>query len=1294
MIRVLASLKHCYVLSLVLAVLIPSNATAARIPYTPKITDPAEEARFWSEIEELKDKGFRSMANGPEGTVFFGTEQGAYRYDGYHFKHYGTDSGLDGNPVISLYMSKSGKLYAITAVALYILEHDRWLKLIDGSFNYQRHAGFTEDPNGIVWTRSYNGVLKIESDKATLMLKSPLAIAGIAADKSGTLWITLIDHDVLYECLQPTAIANLQQHCQQHRPIKHKELRPFPLVDSKNRLWFFTKQPGLGIYRFDIAKRSWRHIDVENINGTALETADGSIFFTSEKRLYKYADNQWQLLRELDIGGASLLETPNGRLLVGSVSEKVYSVNRSHKDFAIFKDLLYQDQDSNGVHWFLGANGGIISHDSRNKFWERHYDPDNIIETPVALLAARNGRIIVAGSEKENAAISIFNGNSWQKHIIKNFSPAVYFTSLFQAADDTIYMSGSLYNLKNTSYSGGVLKLRFMPTDELKIERLTSPNVPNVVHSFAQTADSSTWLVEKRLYKLDRDKAIPIDNPDSFRPGKLLQAASSGDGNIWLARFAYGLFAYNGTDWTHYPTKTTTGTNAITYILPVDGGRLYAATFNGIVYFDGETWNRNFLPDTFKMRRRGGTINQDSTGALWLSYSSVFWFLKSITDRGAKNVNIPPSHTVRYMPDSLPPIVEIEESTQQIPYGGNQSISWNGHDKWNVTPSKLILYSYRLNNGNWSPFTEQTRITLSALKDGEHNFYVRAKDAAGNVSLTEAHTQFIILPPIWKQAWFLATICGLLLIIVALIALIIRLREEHLIALDKIRLDFYTNITHELRTPLTIILGPLEKLKELALNSEQSELVELASKSAHRLQQLVDQILNIRKVETNNDPLNLEYGEPIQFLKELSTYYLPLMHEKNLQFKQSLSNTIAFAEFDKDKLQKIVDNLMTNAIKYTPKAGQITLQAAINNMFADSKKGILTIKVEDTGYGIDPSQQKNIFSRYYRTNAVNGQTGFGIGLAHAKKLVDVCNGDISLSSPIDRVNNTGTCFTVTIPLELSEQQAHKALPPALIETPPFAEEYDDTPLLLIIEDNLDIRNYLKLELGNRYAIIEAGDGLEGVAAARKYVPDIIISDIMMPELDGLECCKLLKANPITSHIPIIVLTARRSRDHELAGWETGVDDYIYKPIDIKLLKLRIFKRLTSRTEGHRQLEAHLSTNLDLVGANKTDKDFVSKLIKLIETQMGDPEFDIMQLPSQMGFSRTTLYRKIKALFGQSPTQFMNTVRLEKASILLKSKEHTVSEVADLVGYRTLSYFSRLFKAEYKQAPSEYHQKYL
>lgn len=1282
-------------------------AAPEELPFTPDNPEPASQTWLWTEIEELSDQGFRAMTNGPDGSVFFGLEQGIYKYDGYTFTHHGEEKGLDSSEVVSLYTSKAGAMYATTRDTMYIFNDDHWLKIHKASFRHLRQPGFAEDADGVVWARWNGGVIRIQGKEAKRITNFGRPVAGVTVDRNNRLWVTLIDHNTLYEC--PTTLVRWTPSeivCKTHNNELTTAAEPisyFPYADSSNNIWLINAEPDKRILRYNQKTQTWLEygeLTQENVHSSILETRDGKLFLTTTRGLFVRDDDAWRLVSNTHIKDnhttISLLESPDNCLWLGAKSGKVFRIDRSKQQFQVHRNLIYQDTSKTGTQWFLGRDDEIVSFNSNTQQWIQYRDTENIIDTPVSLLVTQDQRVIVAGSDNMDAAISVYNGDHWKKHIIKNFAPLTGHLALIQTADKSIYLGNSLdYNVGTKEYPGGMVKILLQNNNDIQIKRYAPPDVPLVVQNILTTSDGSLWLGEKGLYKLEDNRAVFIESPPSLQKGLALHVASDGDKRIWLAKFGNELHSYDSGSWNHHATKQSIGNNSITYILPLANRRLYAASFTGISYYDGNSWHKDFLPRNFKIERNGGTIKIGAEDALWLSYSSEYWYQRAKGGRNNKGYAFPRIRSIQYKPDRFPPIVRIENFSKRLSPGSYQLIIWQGYDKWRRTPNKNLLYSYRLNNSDWSNYSEKTNITFSNLNDGQYHFDLRAKDSDGNVSTQPVSIDFIIVPPIWKQPWFLALVGSMLAAIAGLLIFIIRLREKHLIALEKVRLEFYTNITHELRTPLTIILGPLEKLRREIMNPEHSKLVQLAHKSSIRLMQLVDQVLEIRKIETGNEDLNLEQGDPVLFLKEMTTRYLSMANDKHIQLSLELPENSLLTAFDKDKVQKIVDNLISNAIKYTTANGKIIIRTSfVETEYTNAVKKMFLIEVEDTGIGITPEVQERIFTSYYRAKNDDNKSGFGIGLTYVKQLVDICHGEITLQSPVDKATQSGTIFGVYLPMDAVEATTAEAPTPSpqqdsALNTKAQTIQPANPPLLLIIEDNADIINYLNLEFKNQYSMIEAGDGKQGIDIARSTIPDIILCDVMMPEMDGLQCCRLLKTHQETSHIPVILLTARRSRNHELEGLETGADDYIAKPFNIDVLRARLHNQL----ENRRKLRARYGINPELpphaITENATDRAFLKNLSDTIEKHIADPDIDLNKIAEDMNFSRTTLYRKLKALCDQSPTNFIKSARLKKACALLKTGKHNVSEVVCLVGFQDISYFSKCFKAEFGKSPSQF-----
>ena len=1280
--------------------LLAGIAAAKTEPYIPDIVEPATQSWMWRELEPLQDKGFRNMGKGPNNTIFFGTEQGVYQYNGYALKQLERD-GIDASPIISFHTSRSGAAYAASRQTLYVFENGRWREIYAARARNFSFGGFAEDANGVIWVRSDAGVLRIEDKQITLAATFDNWVIGVAIDRNQKLWVSLYHKNEVYECDTSNVVIEPAQHCTTHEPEVIKtsnNLIQYPFADSKGNLWLINRKPDVGILRYSSEQRNWFYHDIRLIHTSALETYDGTIFFGSTTALYAYRNGKMHLAKYSEPAiyntGVDLLETQKNRLLLGVAYSKVYQIDRSENQFTIYRKILYQDETKDGVRWFLDIDGQVVSHDTNSGKWLLHTDADNLIDTPVALLAEKNGKIIVAGADRTDTAISIYDEIGWKKHVFKDFSPTINFRALFQANDGSIYLGSGPFTSEQKRYSGGILKINLSnESHRIQVERIVRPDAPYMIVDFAQTKKSNVLFQGRdKVYTLENNRATPLIFPDSMQnPAAAALFTSNGVDTFWLASFSQGLHSFNGVEWKTYPIRNAIGYKSITNILAVPNASLYIATLNGISHFDGANWNPQYLPPELVMPRNGGVMKQDTTGALWLGHTSFYWYRRA-REVDEKRHEYPKVRSIRYTPDRDPPSVIIRTHVAQMQPNSSQTITWEGSDKWNQTQRKLLRYSYRLNENQWSAFNQETSVTLSDLVDGEYAFQLRVKDAVGNVNARVEQINFTMLPPIWKQAWFLAVIGSLLATIISLVVFIVRLREKHLLALDKVKLEFYTNITHELRTPLTIILGPLERLRKEVLDPEHARLAQLAHKSSQRLKQLVDQVLNIRKIETGHETLQLEEGDPIVFAKEASMHYIALADEKKILLKREFSATTVTTSFDKDKLQKILDNLINNAIKYTPEGGTVTIRAAIDETEHAGRS--IRFEIEDTGVGITPKAQKHIFDSYYRAVPKQSEPGFGIGLAYVEKLVEICNGNIVLQSPINVDTRSGTRFVVSIPTAVTS--AHSTIEATNIDdvadndsVSTFNQIPYELPILLIIEDNQDIREYLKLELSSIYSIIEAHHGKDGLDIARKTVPDIILSDVMMPEMNGLECCHMLKTDLITSHIPVILLTAYHSREHELAGLQTRADDYITKPVDIEILKARLRNQLDNRRKIHDHFRSEPASDLRSLVANNTDKRFLQCITDYIEKEIANPELDINELSSQLGFSRTTLYRKIKAVSGLSPTRLVRSLRLRTAASLLEAGDHSISDAMTLAGFQDLSYFSKVFKAQYHQTPSDY-----
>ena len=612
-----------------------------------------------------------------------------------------------------------------------------------------------------------------------------------------------------------------------------------------------------------------------------------------------------------------------------------------------------------------------------------------------------------------------------------------------------------------------------------------------------------------------------------------------------------------------------------------------------------------------------------------------------------------------------------------------------------MTPKDQLLYTYRLDEGDWSPFTQHTSQTWYNLPAGSHVFEVRARDRDLNIDPTPARIAFTVLPPPWRQPWFILVIGSLLLAIILLILHLIRAHEAHItqqlryekqkaqqqLEIDESRLAFFTNISHELRTPLTLITGPVETLLRKLQDVDLKEQALLIKRNADRLLNLVNQLLDIRKLQAGKLQLKPTENDLIAFARGIVASLQPSAQQKQLTLSCETDMPRLKAVFDTDTLEKVLVNLISNAIRFTDEEGKITVTTCAQ----DSQ---IELIVEDNGIGIPQDQHDRIFERFYRVDREGRTSGTGIGLSLARELVQLHGGTLSVESPVNPSDKKrpGSRFIAKIPLKQGESTSSERF---TFDRDEASQETDTLPTILIVEDDDDMRHYVGSILAQEYRLLEASNGRQGFQLAQQNIPDLIISDIMMPKMDGIELCRRLKNDENTSHIPIILLTAKGSEEAQVEGLETGADAYVTKPFSQAVLKARLANLLESR----RRLQAHFqedpSIPLQRITSNPVDEKFLKRAVDIVEAHLADYDFAIGEFSSSMHMSHSTLYRKIKALTGQSPSVFIRTIRLKRAAELLKAGHYNVSEVAYQVGFLEMSYFSRCFKRQFHCNPSQY-----
>ncbi|GAA4236696.1 two-component regulator propeller domain-containing protein [Postechiella marina] len=832
------------------------------------------------------------------------------------------------------------------------------------------------------------------------------------------------------------------------------------------------------------------------------------------------------------------------------------------------------------------------------------------------------------------------------------------------------------------------------------------------------------------------------NNPNSISNNSIFSIHEDKEGNLWIGTFGGGLnkMIFSETDnsdpiFKNYTEKDGLANNAIYGILSDKKNNLWISTDNGISQFNPKTEN-------FQNLNRGDGLQSNNfrINAHFKNDDGYLFF------GGLRGLNI-------FNPDNLkenttPPKVKLtglkiknERINAGEKYNGRtileksisnlkKTLSLNHNENTltfefaalhfaapekNKFKYKLVGFDKNWQNSKKLPFAYYTN-----LSPGDYKFLVKAANNDGIWNETPAEVKFKIRPPFWLT-WWAFTFYGICLLgLNYAITLYFRLKEKERLALkvqkeiaevNKLKLQFFTNISHEFKTPITLILTPIEEaLNALKNNPKATTQLNTIKRNANYLLRLVNQLMEFRKIEVGETKLAASKSNIINFVREITFSFSALAKSKNIEltFESQLYNFDVW--FDWDKLEKILNNLIFNAIKFSDSQGRVVVKInkSFENSFITTENGTkkhkyIKIEIEDNGPGISPEQLPYVFQRFYQVNQQNktASSGSGIGLAITKDLVDLHYGTIEVTS----TKGKGSIFVIKLPVgksHLLPEEINENKTPIIISEDQLEKEDSilnedhniNTPTnnkktVLIVDDNKDIRELVKSNIEKKYNVLEAENGKAALNLALKNIPELIISDVLMPEMDGIEFCQQIKNNIRTSHIPIILLTALNAVEHRIKGLESGAEAYIPKPFNMQLLSVRVDKLIESRENIIKQLKTEEKLTPSKVAFNSIDREFLEKIMEFMEANMGNESYWLDELANDMNTSRSTFFRKLKKLTGQPPNDFMRMIRLKRATQLLDQNQYTIAEISYKVGFNDPGYFSKCFRKAFGQPPSQY-----
>jgi len=1267
-------------------------------PYVIEVTASIEEEWRWTELEELADLRYVFAKEGLDGVVWFAGRSEVGLYDGVKLERFKLD---DPSPIWDCLVSDDGEFYILTWERLCVLRDGEWVVLMDESSIPFGKYQMCKSDDGSILVGVEGGIYKLKDGAFTYYRNDPINIGSMLMDHNGRLWVTSIEGQ---EILVYDFIDDSEGKLNLAHRFDLPESNPVsPLfLDPSGRVWVLNSDESGNCYFYEDYEK---HLGASGLFGPFQEalrtgslyafrmatTPSGRYWFSVRRALAELEGKSIRRFEDanfLPTGTPTILALSNERLLIGGIESKTYLVDLSLDRWAMYPGLNYQCEDAEGVSWFLEHEGRLVSSTSDGSRSFMYAVSDGIVENPNRVFCSSDGTLWVSGRHGDSAAVSYRTDNGWKRMEFPDIGEIFSHLSVIEARDGSVVFGSGTPEVNLGDRSGGAVAFR-KENGVWVAKRMVPPAYPLRPAIIVERGNDETWYGGSTLFQRRGNAEQLPEEIEVFETSRWtddLLVDSNRD--LWVAAWGKGILQFDGSGWISHTEETGLSSDQVINIF---AGKywsgVWAATAEGLSRYDGRVWSSWDLPFGEPLVREGVVLNESRDGSLWVNKAYRSWFLEGVRKEPFRSMY----KTLRYRKNDYAPETRIAAFQNEIPEGSPIVPQWIGQDRWYETPSSELEFSWRLGGGEWSGFSRDTTTVLSGVRSGVRILEVRARDGDWNVDATPAAIEIYIVPPLWKRAWFILLVISTIGLIVFLIDRLFRGRVRAAIALEEFKLDFFTNISHELSNPLAVIVGPLESSLGYQVPSAVRLRLEMALRNARKMQGLVGQLLQFRKMELGKSRFRPTSGELIGFLREAIELHSPLWRKKGVALTVDSSQPYCVCGYDSDKLQKIVDNLISNAIKYSDRDSSIRVVVSISKREAGKE---LSFVVEDQGVGIPQHEIEHVLKPFYRVDASREKSeGFGLGLAFVGELVRVWGGDLDIESPIE-AGGKGTRITACLPLENATRFVGDGVKPEEIVLKDREDDGDEVlesarPRVLIVEDNADLRLFMREELLGQYDVIEAENGRLGLSIAIERNPDLVITDVMMPEMDGFELCRKLREESETSHIPIVILTAKSSENHKIEGAESGADVYFTKPLNMRRLRVQIENLLDVRLKMKRRFSKQLVVEPTELAIVPADQETLRKAIRVVEESMNDPEFSVDQFAKEMGMGRSSLLRKVKGLTGEAPGSFIRSMRLKRAAQLLESGDRSVAEVLEFVGIPDQSYFSRVFKKKFGVPPSQY-----
>ena len=1278
----------------------------------------------------ISDNYITCMVEDSNGKLWVGTTNGLNCFDQISgkfikYKHNNNPNSISNSYITSIIKDKNNEIWISTlegGINQYIRKSNSFKSYRNSSSNKNSIQSNTvnclfEDTHGKIWLGTNSGLQYFVKQNETFY--TPLiantinsSVTAISEDKSGNIIIGTMNDGLYFFNESSNSIKHLQ-HSKFNNTSLSSNLIKSILVTQKGNIWIGTVNGGLDLFNSINNSFFNYHYEIDNINSLSQRTVS-ALFEDNQENLWigthrggvnlympkAYKFNLYQQQKNKnsisysDI--RSFCEDNSGNIWIGTDGGGLNLFNRTTKIFSKFNtkinnttlsdEILGITQDSYGNIWLATWGDGLYlfnqSTKSFSRFQHNKNEPNSISSNFI--------QAIFEDSKKRLWVATYYGGLNLMDFKNKKF------TRITKSASNKTALNGNNIVSINEDTKGNIwigtddggLNCLQQQTGEFNHYFNYEEKKPDLRVIFIDK-QGSVWVGQKGLYQYDSntDTFLMFTNMAGLNTEFIKAIKQDNNGLFWIAT-SNGLTQYNIKHHTFRKYNNADGLQGIEFeanaSLKTKDGELFFGGVNGFnSFYPQNIINNSFIPPVY------------------------------ITD-----FQLSEGEQISSLDKEISFVDEIKLNYQQTTF----NILFTALN-YTIPENNQFQYQLEAWDKSWVVANKDQKASYVNVKPGTYIFKVKASNNDGIWNDTIQKITIVITPPFWNTLWFK------LLIVILIIAFIFiyfnykqkiktqQLEQEKKSEIHQSQLQFFTNISHEFRTPLSLIIGPIEKLINDIHPSSNKKYYTVIYRNAIRLMNLINELMDFRKAESGNLKLKVMPGNIAMFLNEIEEEFSEIAHEKNIQFKVLCDDFDYEIYFDRQILEKIIVNLLGNSFKYTNTNGFITLEATktiqpnqqlytneliVENDYKTSTK--LYIKVTDTGIGISKNSLPHLFERYFKVS--DAHLGSGIGLAFVKTLTLLHKGNIKVYSE----HNKGTEFIIEIPcaasnyIDSEKWIANKTnlnnfefnfnelnnVDDIYTTQPNYSPtQLDKKQTILIVEDNTELRNFIKENFEKNYKVIEAENGKDGLTVAKSALPDLIISDIMMPIMNGVEFCKQLKSDVEISHIPFLMLTAKDSLTAKLEGSEAGADYYFTKPVSIQLLintVENIFKQSKLLKEKYRY--KHYTEIKEIVQSNN-EKEFLEGFIEIVEQYLSNPEMDINYICKKMGISRTKLYHKIKLITGQSIGDYIRTIRLKKAAQLLIESDNSIAEIMYLVGIQTQSYFTKAFKAEFGKTPSQF-----